>query len=82
MCELRRTWAKLAKWREKKAGLAMRDEPKECEAHQSPQKVLVDIDRRMVAMELAKECAHQESCAIRRNFFLLFLISRTRPRKT
>ena len=51
-----------------------RESEQNCDDHQSPQKVLVDIDRRMVAMELAKECVTTQlkSCAIKRNFFFTF----------
>ena len=53
----------------------MRDEPTESElerAQQSPQKVLVDIDSRTVAMEHSEECVttHLDS---RDQFFIFFL---------
>ena len=52
----------------------MRDEPTESElerAQQSPQKVLVDIDSRTVAMEHSEECVttHLDS---RDQFFIFF----------
>jgi hypothetical protein len=54
----------------------MRDEPTESElkrAQQSPQKVLVDIDSRTVAMEHSEECAtiHDNR---RDQFFIFFRV--------